>query len=83
MASGRKFTKASTIPFISPLSSEIAAASVAALPPQVQQLLKEFLLLLRPSVAPRSTALYVTSIQVAPSPCSPALGGWTQKTPHR
>jgi hypothetical protein len=50
-ASGRTFTKASTTPFISPWSTETAAA-VAALPPQVQQLLEEFPSLLRPSVAP-------------------------------
>jgi hypothetical protein len=50
-ASGRTFTKASTTPFISPWSLETAAA-VAALPPQVQQLLEEFQSLLRPSAAP-------------------------------
>jgi hypothetical protein len=50
-ASGRTFTKASTTPFISPWSLETAAA-VAALPPQVQQLLEEFPSLLRPSAAP-------------------------------
>jgi hypothetical protein len=49
MTSGRTFTKASTTPFISPWSSETAAA---ALPPQVQQLLEEFPSLLRPSAAP-------------------------------
>jgi hypothetical protein len=48
-ASGRTFTKASTTPFISPWSSETAAA---ALPPQVQQLLGDFPSLLRPSAAP-------------------------------
>jgi hypothetical protein len=56
MASGCKFTKASTTPFISPLSFEIAAA--AALPPQVQQLLEEFLSLLRPSAAPPPKSLH-------------------------
>ncbi len=50
-ASGRTFTKASTTPFISPWSSETAAA-VAVLPTQVQQLLEEFPLLLHPSAAP-------------------------------
>jgi hypothetical protein len=48
MASGRTFTKASTISFISPWSPETAAA---ALPPQVQKLLEEFPLLLHPSAA--------------------------------
>jgi hypothetical protein len=47
-ASGRTFSKASTISFTSPWSLEIVAA-VTALPPQVQQLLKEFPTLLRPS----------------------------------
>ncbi len=46
---GCTFSKASTTPFISPWSPGTA---VAALPPQVQQLLKEFPSLLRPSVAP-------------------------------
>jgi hypothetical protein len=50
-ASGRNFTKASTTPFISPWSPQIAAA-VAAIPPQVQQLLEEFPSLLCPSAAP-------------------------------
>jgi hypothetical protein len=40
-ASGRTFTKASTISFVSPWSPEPAAA-IAALPPQVQKLLEEF-----------------------------------------
>ncbi len=48
------FTKASTTPFISPWSPETAAA-VAALPPQVQQLLEEFPSLLHPSAAPPKT----------------------------
>jgi cleavage and polyadenylation specificity factor subunit 1 len=47
---GRTFTKASTSFFVSPWSPDIAA--VAALPPQVQKLLEEFLSLLRPSAAP-------------------------------
>jgi hypothetical protein len=46
-ASGRTFTKASTTSFISPETT----AAVAALPPQVQQLLEEFPSLLRPSDA--------------------------------
>jgi hypothetical protein len=50
-ASGRTFTKASTSSFVSPWSPETAVA-VAALPPQVQKLLKEFPSLLRPSAAP-------------------------------
>ncbi len=50
-ASGRTLTKASTSSFVSPWSSETAAA-VAALPPQVQKLLEEFPSLLRPSAAP-------------------------------
>jgi hypothetical protein len=48
-ASGHTFTKASTSSFVSPWSPETAAAT---LPPQVQKLLEEFPLLLRPSVAP-------------------------------
>jgi hypothetical protein len=48
--SGRTLTKASTNSFSSPWTPETAAA-VAALPPQVQQLLKEFPSLLRPSAA--------------------------------
>jgi hypothetical protein len=62
-ASGRTLTKASTSSFVSPWSPETAAA-VAALPPKVQKLLEEF-----PSL------LSITSSQVAPPPCSPALGG--------
>jgi hypothetical protein len=50
-ASGRTLTKASTSSFDSPWSPKTAAA-VAALPPQVQKLLKEFPSLLRPSAAP-------------------------------
>jgi hypothetical protein len=50
-ASGRTFTKASTSSFVSPWSPETTAA-VAALPPQVQKLLEDFPLLLRPSAAP-------------------------------
>ena len=50
-ASGRTFTKASTISFNSPWSPETSTA-VAALSPQVQQLPKEFPSLLRPSAAP-------------------------------
>jgi hypothetical protein len=75
MASGCTFTKASTTSFISPWSP------VAALPSQVQQLLKEFPPLLRPSAAPPkpSTASYITSTQVAPSPCLRALGSWTRR----
>jgi hypothetical protein len=61
-ASGLTFTKASTTPFISPWSPETAAA-VAALPPQVQQLLEEFPSLLHPKppppqAAPRHDASY-------------------------
>ncbi len=50
-ASGRTLTQASTSSFVSPWSPETAAA-VAALPPQVQKLLKEFPSLLPPSAAP-------------------------------
>jgi hypothetical protein len=50
-ASGCTFTKASTTSFISPWSLETAAA-VAALTPQVQQLLEEFLSPLRPNPTP-------------------------------
>jgi hypothetical protein len=50
-ASGHTFTKASTTSFINPWSPETAAA-VAALPPQVQQLLEEFPSLLHPCAAP-------------------------------
>jgi hypothetical protein len=49
-ASGRTFTKVSTISFICPWSPE-TAAPVVALPPQVEKLLKEFPLLLHPSAA--------------------------------
>jgi hypothetical protein len=49
--SDRTLTKASTNSLISPWNPEIAAA-VAALPPQVQQLLEEFKSLLRPNAAP-------------------------------
>jgi hypothetical protein len=48
LASGCTFSKASTASFIKPWSSETA---FAALPHQVQQLLKEFPTLLRPSAA--------------------------------
>jgi hypothetical protein len=50
-ASGRTLTKASTYSSISPWNPETAAA-VATLPPQVQKLLEEFPLLLRPNAAP-------------------------------
>jgi hypothetical protein len=50
-ASGRTFTKASTSSLVSPWSPATASV-VAALPPQVQKLLKEFPSLLRPSAAP-------------------------------
>ncbi len=55
-ASGRTLTQASTSSFVSPWSSETAAAVAAlpALPPQVQKLLEEFPSLLRPSAAPPS-----------------------------
>jgi hypothetical protein len=75
---GRTFTKAYTSSFVSPWSPKTA---VATLPPQVQKLLEEFPSLLRPSAAPpgRFTAWYITSTQVVPPPCSPALSGWTRK----
>jgi hypothetical protein len=47
---GRTFTKGSTSSFVSPWSPDNAV--VAALPPQVQKLLEEFLSLLCPSAAP-------------------------------
>jgi hypothetical protein len=72
-ASGRTFTKASTTPFISPWSSETAAA---ALPPQVQQLLEEFPSLLRPSAAPLKP---LHGVVLTSTLCSPALGGWTRR----
>jgi hypothetical protein len=50
-ASGRTLTKASTSSFVSPWYTETTAA-IAALPPQVQRLLEEIPLLLRPSVTP-------------------------------
>jgi hypothetical protein len=50
-ASGCTLTQASTSSFVSPWSPETAAA-VAALRPQVQKLLEEFLSLLRPSATP-------------------------------
>jgi hypothetical protein len=57
VASGRTFTKASTISFISPWSLRTAAAvAVAALPPQVQKLLEEFPSLMHPSAAPAQAA---------------------------
>jgi hypothetical protein len=55
VASGRTFSKASTTSFISLWSPETAAA-VAALPPQIQQLLEEFPTLLRTSATPPLTA---------------------------
>jgi hypothetical protein len=53
-ASGRTFSKASTISFTSPWSPK----TVAALPAQVQQLLEEFPSLLRPSAAPPPEPLH-------------------------
>jgi hypothetical protein len=49
VASGCTFSKASTASFIKPWNSETV---VAALPPQVQQLLKEFPSLMLPNAAP-------------------------------
>ncbi len=50
-ASGHTLTQASTSSFVSPWSPE-TATTVAAQPPQVQKLLEEFPLLLRPKAAP-------------------------------
>jgi hypothetical protein len=65
--------QASTNSFISPWTPKTTAA-VAALPPQVQQLLKEFPSQLRTNAAPPKP-LY----GVALPPFSPAPGSWTRK----
>jgi hypothetical protein len=79
-ASGRTFTKASTTPVISPWRPE-TAADVAALPPQVQQLLEEFPSLLRPSAAPNKP-LHGVVHHIDTGSAAPVfarLGGWTRR----
>jgi hypothetical protein len=73
-ALGRTFSKASTTPFISPCSPR-TATSIAALPPQVQQLLEEFPSLLRPSTTlPKplhSIVHHIYTGSIAPCVCPP------------
>ncbi len=79
-ASGQTFTKASTSSFVSPWSPETAAA-VAALPPQVQKLLEEYPLLLRPCAAPpkplHGILHHIDTGSAAP--VFTAIVGWTRK----
>jgi hypothetical protein len=77
---GRTFTKASTNSFISHWNPKTTAA-VAALPPQVQQLLEEFLSLLRPNPTPpkplHGVRHHMDRGSAAPVFAHP--GGWTRK----
>jgi hypothetical protein len=77
--SGRTFSKASTTSFTGPWSPETTAA-VAVLPPQVQQLLGEFLSLLHPSAAPpkplHGVVHHIDTGSAAPVLACP--GGWTR-----
>ncbi len=82
MASGRTFTKASTSPFISPWSPETAAA-VAALPPQVQQLLKEFPSLLHPSAAPPPKPLHGVVHHIDTDSAAPVFARPRQVDPEK
>jgi hypothetical protein len=80
---GRTFSKASTASFISPWSPD-TAAPVAALPPQLQQLLEEFPSLLRPSAAlPKPLHSFVHHIDTGSATPMFARPQWLDTEKHR
>jgi hypothetical protein len=79
-ASGRTFTKASTSSFVSPWSPRPPPPSLLSRS-RYRNCSKNFRrsCVPAPPLPSRSTASYITSTQVVPPPCSPALGGWARK----